>query len=134
VRPIETGDWVVYRAKDLVTLEPEILFSEVTSACMSEIGNAHLVIRVMRGDMGLSENVLVSNVITIRKPRKGGKEARDIVAMLCKEYRRFLNDSLRPHLKFKADCVAIRAVNKEPTSIRYVLYSLAKSKLGALNE
>jgi len=94
--------------------------------------NQHDIAAIFNAD---GESIDGHDVIkTIRRSQNGGKEARGIVSMLCKEYRRFLNDSLRAHLKFKADCLAIRAVNKEPTSIRYVLYSSAKAKLGASNE
>jgi len=112
---------------------------------MSEIGNAHLVIRVMRGDMGLSENVVVSNVITIRKPRKGSKEARDIVAMIGREHHKYLlsmlkiwvtlDDEIEAVSNRKADYWRTRKAGKfSLQSLSFILFQNAKSMLGASNE
>lgn len=79
--------------------------------------------------MFIFENEDFDLIKAIRKPRKGSKDARGIVAIAAKEYRRFLNDNLRAHLKFKAACLAIRAVHKEPSSIRWMIYQKQKSML-----
>jgi len=138
VRPFKSGDILIIETPSVIIDNPPPP-EKYTAECTKVFSDGMIMVRykshINNHDITAifnanGESIDGHDVIkTIRKPQKGGKEARGIVSMLCKEYRRFLNDSLRTHLKFKAACVAIRSANKETTSIRYVLYISAKSIL-----
>jgi len=74
----------------------------------------------------------VLDIITIRKPRKGAKEARDIVAMLANARRHGLNDLLIICGKDKKLRCKFKRIFEMGMS--HILYVKAKSMLGASNE
>jgi len=80
------------------------------------------------------------DIKTIGIPHKDRKEARDIVAIAAKEFRRFLNESLEPVRRvsrrrslsdeqLKAVCDAVRAAHKKPYAIRWFIYQKQKARL-----
>jgi len=72
-------------------------------------------------------NDIELTIKTIRKPRKGNAESRAIVAMLASEYRQYLNNKLRAHLKFKAAIPEIKKACYNDKS--FILYMKAKAML-----
>jgi len=86
-----------------------------------------------------------NNVKTIRKPRKGGKEARDVVAMIGREHHKYLLSMLKIWIKLddeietiddrRADYWRARKMGKfSLQSLSLMLFKNAKSMLGASNE
>ena len=87
-RPFETGDMVVSELFGICTVikvridDVKVKTTDDDEICFSLNGN-FLV------------NEEYPDIKTIRKPRKGGKEARDIVAMLARSYKHELSKILR---------------------------------------
>ena len=81
----------------------------------------------------------------IRTPRKGGKEARDIVAMLGREHHKYLLSMLKIWVTLDDEIEAISDRNDDYWKLRkrggfneqsmsFMLFQKAKSKLGVENE
>ena len=130
-RPFEVGNLVVSNECGCGIVESIELYND--SALIICVKFSGYVLHYNSGGNQCSvfgrtgKSIFTDKIKTIRKPRHGGKEARDIVAMLAVEHRRSLNDCLRAHLNLKAVCKKIREVNKE--TIRWVMYSNAKEML-----
>lgn len=75
----------LFEVGDLVTghtiYRPEIK----TIATITKVFNGEIAVKMDDSDFILQNNEFIVNYI--RKPRKGSKEARDIVAMLKREYK-----------------------------------------------
>jgi len=129
VRPFEIGDMVCVRIGDH---KP---FIEEVKSCSHEF-----LITTTSG--GIIHHDYVKH---IRKPRKGGKESRDIVAMIGREHHKYLlsmlkiwvtlDDEIEAVSNRKADYWRIRkrgGFNRQ--SMSFMLFQKTKEKLGASNE
>jgi len=133
-RPFEKGDMVVSENKG-IGIVISVRAMDRVAECEFGDGNTSFFSFKTGKECGFSSAVDWEDgdkIKYIRKPRKGGKEARDIVAMLANARRYGLNDLLITCGKDKKLRYKFKRIFEMGMS--HILYVKAKSILGASNE
>jgi len=141
VRPFEAGDLLILNDSTQCEL---MSFSIQKHTISTEFrsGDVLLDVKIYSGKWYGTYFENGNNVKTIRKPRKGGKEARDIVAMVGREHHRYLLNMLKIWIKLddeietiddrEADYWRARKLGKlSLQSLSFMLFQNAKSMLRA---
>jgi len=131
VRPFEKGNMV-------------ILTNGKISKVVQQFGDGFWIepIEQFRGNIWIDKYNEFEKVKTVREPRKGGKEARDIVAMIGREHHKYLLSMLKIWVTLDDEIEAVsnrkddywrtrkRGVfNRQ--SMSFMLFQKTKTKLGA---